>query len=127
MARLYDGVGANLTEVVDSAFPQLGTENLAEPARFGVDRSDARHAGLRRHLQAVDTALTGHVDTDRPLLVVGTGRRASLFRKHSHHRTHLTETLPVQGSEGGLGARAVPCGRARLPREHSPSQLPGGW
>lgn len=94
VARLYAGVGAELTEVVDAGFPLLGTENFSEPARFGVDRSDTRDAGLRRHLRAVDSALTGHLDTDRPLLVVGTGRRLSLFRQHSRHRSHLTETLP---------------------------------
>lgn len=94
VVRLYAGVGANLTEVVDYGFPLLSTESYAEPARFGVDRSDTRDAGLRRHLRAVDTALTGHVDADRPLLVVGTGRRLSMFRQHSRHRSHLTEALP---------------------------------
>lgn len=92
-ARLFEGAGADLTEVLDSGFPLLSTENFAEPGRFGVDRSDTRDAGLRRHLRAVDTALTG-LNTDRPLLVVGTGRRLSLFRRHSRHRSHLTETLP---------------------------------
>lgn len=94
VARLYEGVGANLTEVVEGGFPFRGDETFAEPPRFGVDRSDTRDAGLRRHLRTVDTAIDGHLDTDLPLLVVGTGRRLSLFRRHSRHRSHITETLP---------------------------------
>lgn len=94
VARLYEGVGADLTEIVDGGFPFRGDETFAEPARFGVDRSDTRDAGLRRHLRAVDTALAGHLDSDQPLLVVGASRRLSLFRQHSRHRSQITEALP---------------------------------
>lgn len=59
------------------------------PRPASISRSRARYvampfspsAGLRRHLRAVDAALTGHLDTDQRLLVAGTDRRISLFRQ----------------------------------------------
>ncbi len=93
-ARLYLGVGANLTEVRTNGFPLIvDLEVRPHPRHFGVDRSERRNAGLRRYLRAVDVALAGHLDARLPLLAVGSGRRLSLFAQHSHHRASLTGTF----------------------------------
>ena len=95
VTRLYAGIGAVLVEVIGDGFPLLGVDGTGdEQPRYGVDRSAVRDARLRRHLHAVDAALAGHLRDCWPLLVVGADRRLSLFRQHSRHRAHLTDTSP---------------------------------
>lgn len=95
ITRLYTGVGATLTEVTGNGFPVLGAPDPpCEPTRLGIDRSDVRDTRQHRQLQAVDTALAEHLYHNQPLLVVGAGRRLSLFRQRSHHRARITQTVP---------------------------------
>lgn len=92
--RLFAGLGTSLSELLDHGFPHhASSEPGREQPRFGIDRSAARDNRLRRYIRDVDKALGPHLRDDVPLLVVGAGRRLSMFSRLSRHRGRISDTL----------------------------------
>lgn len=108
--RLYDGVGATLTEVPDPAFgglPEIGSDPAGtRPATRGRVSRDLRRdaragVGVDAFVRALDVALDRYVRADRmPLVLVGSEPRLTAVAGSSRHRDLVVGTA--------RGARDLP-------------------